>query len=740
MTRLTMRLDDILDKVRTYAPNADLDVVVRAYFYAARAHTGQTRKSGEEYFIHPVAVAMELAQLQLDVDSIATALLHDTVEDCLTTKEDLALEFGDDIAELVDGVTKIGKLQFKNKAEAEAENFRKLVLAMAKDIRVILVKLADRLHNMRTMQHMKPDRQRGIAQETLDIYAPIANRLGLSKIKMELEDLCFRYLHPEIYEDVSAKVEAGEPDRQAYIESVCGLLREKLGEWQVSCSVSGRSTHLVSFYRKMTASHLDYEQVHDLLAFRVIVDALPQCYTALGLMHGLFRPVPDRFKDYIATPKSNGYQSLHTVVIGPEGRQIEIQIRTAAMHRVAEVGIAAHWKYKEGHLALGKDDIGKIIKLRELFDAAVEVDDPQEFLETVKVDLFANEIFAFTPRGDVKFFSQGATALDFAYAIHSKVGDHCAGAKVNGRLVPLATLLSNGDTIEILTNADQKPSRDWLDMARTGRALNRIRRSVREEERERSRTLGRDMLDSALRKYDFTLAKVQSQKGPRLEEALKKHGVRTLDQLVLSVGVGHLTPDKVVPDLLPEGTLKDEEQKDTLLGSLLNRFRRRPAAQTSPVLVLGEQDVMVNYAKCCNPLPGEPVAGFITRGHGISVHLATCPQLLAAEAERRISVEWQTGSKTTHPSELLIVCANKPGMLADISAACKTLHININRISVDHLPDNKTAIDLEIMVEDVGQLGALIRGIERLKGVVRVSRRRAAPHSDDLPPNKENRT
>lgn len=726
-----MRLDDILEKVRTYAPNADLDVVVRAYFYAARAHTGQTRKSGEEYFIHPVAVAMELAQLQLDVDSIATALLHDTVEDCLTTKEDIAADFGEDIAELVDGVTKIGKLQFRNKAEAEAENFRKLVLAMAKDIRVILVKLADRLHNMRTMEHMKPERQRGIAQETLDIYAPIANRLGLSKIKMELEDLCFRYLHPEIYEDLQAKVEAGEPDRQAYIEQVSGLLREKLAEWQVPATVSGRSKHLFSFYRKMTASHLDYEQVHDLLAFRVIVDALPQCYTALGLMHGLFRPVPDRFKDYIATPKSNGYQSLHTVVIGPEGRQVEIQIRTAAMHRVAEIGIAAHWKYKEGHLALGKDDIGKIIKLRELFEAAVEVDDPAEFLETVKVDLFANEIFAFTPRGDVKFFPQGATALDFAYAIHSKVGDRCAGAKVNGRLVPLSTPLSNGDTIEILTNADQKPSRDWLEMARTGRALNRIRRSVREEERERSRALGREMLESALKKFDYTIAKVQAQKTVRLDEALKKHGVRNLDQLVLAVGVGHLTADKVVPDMLPEGTVPEEEQKDTLFGSILSRFRKRPTASTSPVLVLGEQDLMVSYARCCNPLPGEPVAGFITRGHGITVHLATCPQLLASEAERRISVEWQAGAKAQHPCELLVVCANKPGMLADISAACKTLHVNINRISVEHLEDNKTAINLEVMIEDVKQLGSLMRSMERLKGVVRVSRRRASGNIDE---------
>ncbi len=714
-----MSLPEIAEKVRSYAPNADLDVVVRAYYYAARAHSGQTRKSGEEYFIHPVSVAMMLADLQLDVDSIASAILHDVIEDCLCTHEDIAREFSPEIADLVDGVTKIGKLQFKNKHEAEAENFRKLVLAMAKDIRVILIKLADRLHNMRTLEHMKADRQRAIAQETIDIYAPIANRLGLHRYKMELEDLCFKYLHPDVFADLQERVDAQEPDRQAYIERVKGLLEEKLREMGLPANISGRSKHTYSFYRKMTSGNLDFDQIHDLLAFRVIVDQVGQCYTALGLMHAIFRPVPDRFKDYIATPKSNGYQSLHTVVIGPEGRQIEIQIRTADMHRVAERGIAAHWKYKEGHLALSKEDISKIIKLRELFEAAQEVDDPQEFLETVKVDLFANEIFAFTPRGDVKFFPQGATALDFAYAIHSKVGHHCSGAKVNGRIAPLSTALKAGDSVEILTNPAQKPSRDWLEMARTGRALSRIRRAVREEERERGRLLGRDMLESALKKYEHTIAKVQ--KNGKLDEAVKEHSLRNVDQLLLAVGLGQITLDRLLPALLPPGTIEEAPAEvEPLFASLLKRFRR--PAKTSPVLIQGEEDLLVKYAQCCNPLPGEPVAGFITRGQGVTVHLASCRELLSLEPARRVAVEWQPGVKGQHPSELVVVCANKPGMLADISAACKTGAININRVNVEHLPDNKSSIHLQVAVENVSQLTGLMRAIERIKGVIRVNR------------------
>jgi len=726
-----MSLPEILDKVKSYAPNADLDVVVRAYYYAARAHAGQTRKSGEEYFIHPVSVAMLLADLQLDVDSIASAILHDVIEDCKLSHDDLAREFSPEIADLVDGVTKIGKLQFKNKHEAEAESFRKLVLAMARDIRVILIKLADRLHNMRTLEHMKLDRQRAIAQETMDIYAPIASRLGMYRFKMELEDLCFKYLHPDVYTQIQTQMDEHEPDRLAYIASTSALLRERLVEMGLPPHVSGRSKHAYSFYRKMTANNLDFEQIHDLLAFRVIVDQVGQCYTTLGLMHAMFRPVPDRFKDYIATPKSNGYQSLHTVVIGPEGRQIEIQIRTAQMHRVAERGIAAHWKYKEGHLALSREDIGKIIKLRELFEAAQEVDDPQEFLETVKVDLFANEIYAFTPRGDVKFFPQGATALDFAYAIHSMVGHRCAGAKVNGRMVPLSTPLKQGDSVEILTNPGQKPSRDWLEMARTGRALTRIRRAVREDERERGRVLGRDMLESALKRYEHSIAKVQ--KSGKLDEALKAHNLRNLDQLLLAVGMGQLMLDRLLPDLLPPGTIEEPPKDEPLLASLLRRLRR-PTKSTSPVLIEGEQHVLVKYAQCCSPLPGEPVAGYITRGQGVTVHLATCPQLLSTEPERRVPVEWQPGIKGQHPSELLVICANKPGMLADISAACKSGSINIDSVNVEHLADNKSSIRLSIAVEDVRQLTSLMRAIERIKGVIRVTRMRMLTPATEASP------
>ena len=719
-----MRLDDILDQVKSYAPNADTDVVVAAYMYAARAHAGQTRKSGEAYLVHPLAVAAILADMRMDVDTIATAMLHDTMEDCLATREELTREFSAEIAELVDGVTKIGKLEFRNKHEAQAENFRKLILAMARDIRVILVKLADRLHNMRTMKHMKPDRQRAISQETLDIYAPIANRLGLSRIKMELEDHCFEYLHPDVYADINDKIAAGADERQGYINRVSALLHERLREAGVECRVTGRPKHLFSIYRKMLSQNLSFEEIHDQLAFRVLVHDVAQCYTAFGFVHGMFRPFPDRIKDYIACPKSNGYQSLHTTVVGPEGRQIEIQIRTQAMHDIAENGIAAHWKYKEGHLALSRESMSKIIKLRELFEAAQEVDDPQEFLESVKIDLFSNEIFLFTPQGDVKFLPQGATPIDFAFAIHSEVGYHCSGARVNGRMVPLGTELQSGDTVEILTRPDQKPSRGWLELAATGRALSRIRRAIREDERERGRELGREMLEARLKEHGQALTKLV--KSGRIEEVAREHGHRQPEQLYLAVGMGQLTIEKVLRDLLPPGTLEEEERAG-IFSQIFKRLRKK--APQSPVLIHGEEDVLVTYARCCKPVPGEPVGGYVTRGRGITVHLLTCPQYLAAEEERRIPVEWHPDATAQHNCELELVTQDKPGMLAEISAACKTHKINITYITMHAIEDQKALCSLEVAVGDVSQLNRLMRDLERIRGVIRVERVRAQAQS-----------
>lgn len=710
------RLDDIVHAVRGYAPNADVDLIVRAYMYAARAHQGQTRKSGEAYFIHPIAVAGILADLQMDVDTIAVGLLHDTLEDCLATRDELQSEFGRDVAEMVDGVTKIGKLEFRTQHEAQAENFRKLVLAMAKDIRVILVKLTDRLHNMRTMGHMKPEKARTISEETLEIYAPIANRLGLSRLKMELEDLCLQYLHPDVHAMLSEKLQSTAAERDAYLGRACGSIRAQLAERGLEAQVRGRPKHLASIYRKMKANDVEFEQLHDLLGVRVFVDDLGQCYSALGFIHMLYRHVPERLKDYIANPKSNGYQSLHTVILGPEGRQIEVQIRTHAMHRVAEDGIAAHWQYKEGHLALSREDVNKITQLRALFEAAREVEDPAEFLETVKVDLFAEEVFAFTPTGDVRFFPLGATVLDFAYAIHTEVGNTCTGARINGRMVPLRTQLREGDTVEIIRKADQKPNREWLSIARTGRALSKIRRAIREDEREQGKELGRELLESELRKRGRDPKRMH--KSGEIAEAAKSFGHRSPELLYLAIAQGNVSVRKVLQKLLPAEAVDQEAPANPLVG-WLNKLRRR---SESPVLINGEADVLVSYAGCCRPLPGEPVAGFITRGHGISVHLATCPQLHALDPERRIPVAWHDGASGLHTGEVRIITSDKPGMLAEVGAICKTLSINVSRMEARALEGERAEFTLAVNVHNIDELHRLIRSLEKVPGVLRVDR------------------
>jgi guanosine-3',5'-bis(diphosphate) 3'-pyrophosphohydrolase len=714
-----MRLNDILDKVSSYAPNADLDLIMRAYVFSARAHAGQMRRSGEPYLIHPIAVAGILADMRMDVDTIAVGLLHDTMEDCLATGDDLASQFGGDVAELVDGVTKIGKLEFRNKEEAQAENFRKLVLAMAKDVRVILVKLADRLHNMRTMQHMRPDRQRAISQETLEIYAPIANRLGLARLKSELEDLCFCYLHPEVYRNLEEQLGIEAEQRSGYIEETSRILKENLAARGLHVEIKGRPKHLFSVYNKMRDQQLEFEQIHDLLAFRIFTDSLGECYTALGLIHADFRHVPERLKDYIANPKSNGYQSLHTVVIGPAGQQIEIQIRTHEMHHVAEIGIAAHWRYKEGHLALSREDMTKVAKLRELFETAQEVTDPTEFLETIKVDLFANEIFAFTPHGDVKFFSQGSTVLDFAFAIHTEVGATCTGARVNGRMVPLRYVIRSGDKVEILTRPDQTPSRDWLEIARTGRALSKIRRHIREEERDRGREIGRELLENELKKLGYTFNRLI--KDGTIKTAAKALGFRKPEPLYLALAQGHVPVRKVLAEFVPPEKLEEEEGSNALV-TFIKKLRKR---NHSPVLISGEEDVLVTYARCCNPLPGESVMGFITRGRGITVHVANCKQLLALEPERRIPVEWQREAGGTHTGELQIVCTNQPGMLAEIGSTCKLVGINVTRMEAHTMDDDRAQLTLEVSVADVEELSQLMRSLEKIQGILRVDRLRA---------------
>ncbi len=713
-------LENIIEKVQDYASNADIDQLVRAYVFAAREHNGQMRKSGEVYFIHPLAVADILAELKMDVDTISAGLLHDTMEDCLCTLDELEVEFGPEVAQMVDGVTKLGKLQFRTKEEAQAESFRKLVLAMAHDVRVILVKLADRLHNMRTMEHMKPHRQAAISQETLDIYAPIANRLGLSRLKMELEDLCFRYLHPDTHTELTEALGSGREDRQQYIEDATTTLEKQLAAGGLKVRVKGRHKHLFSIFRKMRAQNLAFEQVHDLLAFRVFVDEMPQCYTVLGIIHSLYRHIPEKLKDYIANPKSNGYRSLHTVVIGPGSRPIEIQIRTRAMHSVAEVGIAAHWRYKEGHLALSRDDINKIARLRELFEAAQEVTDSAEFLETIKIELFSNEIFTFTPKGDVKFFPQGATVLDFAYAIHTEVGRTCAGAKVNGAMVPLRYVLRSGDTVRIIRKANRRPNRDWLNIACTGRALTKIRRQLREDEREKDRVVGRELLQQELASHKLNLGRVL--KAGTLEGFIRDQGFRKPEELFLAIAQGTIALEQVITELVPtEGPKKPTvtEAADTPLSRLFHKLRRRPK---SSVLISGQDNMVVNYARCCNPLPGEAVTGFISREKGITVHASRCKQLLALDPDRRVTVEWQKEARAAHVSELRLVCVDKPGMLEQLGAACKTLGVNVASLKADGLGDGNADVRFAVAVEGVRELNSLIRRLQRIKGIHSVER------------------
>ncbi len=709
----------IMEKIQTYSPDADLAPVMTAYLLAARAHSGQMRKSGEPYITHPMAVAEILADMRMDVETIATALLHDALEDNPITPEEMEREIGPTITSLVDGVTKIGKLRFRSREELAAENFRKMMLAMSKDLRVILVKLADRLHNMSTLVHHKPAKQRQIAEETMEIFVPIANRLGLEHLKTQLEDLCLRYIDPEGYQRIEDFLQRTQGDREVYTERVCSALQKEFDAAGVKAEVKGRAKHRASIWRKIEQSGLELHEVSDLIAFRALVDDVGSCYHALGLVHSKFGPVPDRIKDYIARPKANGYQSLHTTVIGPEQRRIEVQIRTHEMDRVAEQGIAAHWRYKEGHLDLAPEDVLRISRIRDAFELAKDADDAQEFMESLKVEFYADEVFVFTPKGDVKSFPMGATSLDFAYAVHTDVGQRCTGAKANGRMVALRYELQSGDTMEVLTSETQSPSRDWLEIARTGRAISKIRRYLRMEEREQGIRLGREMLDGELKRFGSSLEKVR--KNGRLNRALGARGFKETEPLLVDIARGQLGLADVMRDLLPEGTYqsRQEEAQQNALATILNRFRR---STQSPVLITGEDGLLVHFAKCCAPLPGEPVVGFITRGRGITVHQSSCSLLEGMDPERRIPVEWDRESDLRHAGEIRIFCTDKPGMLAKITKVCDQSSVNINKAVAESDSGHPAMVRLELAVRDVSELTRLIKNIEKLSGVDTVQR------------------
>jgi GTP pyrophosphokinase len=711
-------ITELVERVRAYAPTAPVDVLQRAYEFSAQVHHGQRRASGEPYLTHPLQVAGIIAEMRLDVPSVATGLLHDTVEDTLATQEQIESTFGAEIAGLVDGVTKIGQITFTSREEKQAENFRKMLLAMARDIRVVLIKLADRTHNMRTLGHLPPERQMDIAQETLDIYAPLAHRLGVYWIKSDLEDNALRFLHPEVYYQLKRSVAKKKAEREKYTREVISVLSKKLAEAEVEAEVSGRPKHFFSIYQKMQAQNLLYDQIYDLVAFRVLVDSPRECYEALGVVHASWKPVPGRFKDYIALPKGNGYQSLHTTVIGPYGERIEIQIRTREMHRVAEYGVAAHWRYKQPGTAGGIDDAERFGWLRQMLEFQQNVQDPQEFLRSVKEDLFTEDVFVFTPKGDLLNFPVGATVIDFAYRIHSEVGQHCAGARVNGKIVPLRYQLQSGDTVEIVTTHAQAPSKDWLKLVKTSRAKARIRAYVKAQQANRSIAVGREILERDLARHQLDLARLRTD--GTLKRVAEELGQGSEDTLLTAVGYGRITAQQVLGRILPPEEVERRREKSE---SRLQRLIRMVSRQTkSGVTVSGVDDVLVRFGKCCSPLAGERITGFITRGRGVTVHALDCPKVLESDPQRRIDVQWENGKGMPRVVKVEVTCVDRPGLLAAMSKAISSAGINITRAQVHALGDRKAQNTFELMVSTADELNRVMRSLGRVRGVMKVGR------------------
>jgi GTP pyrophosphokinase len=723
-------LATIVDTIRSYYPDAKIDLVEKAYAFADEAHRGQLRSSGEPYMIHPTDVAQTLADLRLDIPSIVTGLLHDTVEDTHATREQIEKEFGKDIAELVDGVTKLSKMTFKTSEEKQAENFRKMILAMAKDIRVILVKLADRLNNMRTLEHMAPAKQQATAQETLDIYAPIANRLGISWLKIELEDLCLRYLHPDVYYKLAQRVAKKKKEREGYIEEVTQILSENLKEYEINAQIIGRAKHFYSIFKKMERQKVDFEQLFDVIAFRIIVDNITECYKALGVIHATYKPVPGRFKDYIAMPKANQYQSLHTTVIGPHGERVEIQIRTQDMNLVAERGIAAHWKYKEGRFdSRARENVEWVNRLLEWHK---DLQDPNEFLETVKIDLFAEDVFVFTPKGEVKELPHGATPLDFAYAVHTNVGHKTVGAKVNGKIVPLKHRLKSGDTIEIVTSPSQSPSKDWLKIVRSSRAKAKIRAFIKQQERERAQELGKELLEKGVRGYGLTFSKMEKD-GTELTKAAQHFGLRTPEELYIALGYGRVTIEDVAPQLVPKEALerKVEQAKaedESFLRKVFNAAKKRSESKNA-ITVANLDDVLIRFGRCCNPLPGDSIIGFISRGRGVSVHTATCTKAMDNDQERKVEVQWnitpERKAGVRRHVKIRVLSLDEPGLLALMSQTIAACGVNIASANIRTTKDRKAIALFDVEVGDVSQLQKVTSALEGKKGVISVERMRS---------------
>ena len=712
-----LRINDIVDRVLSYSPNADVDLIRKAYVFSAKVHIGQVRLSGEPYLIHPLEVTGILTQMKLDAASVATGLLHDTVEDTLTTLKDIQENFGEEVANLVDGLTKISRISLRSPEEGQAENFRKMILAMVKDIRVVLIKLADRVHNMRTLQYHSSEKQAEIAQETLDIYAPIANRLGIDWIKSELQDMAFRYLHPDIYEDIQRKIAKKEKERSSYIDEVKKNLMKKLYENRIEGEVSGRLKQIYSIFQKMQDQNIDFDQVYDITAFRVVVHTIKDCYDVLGIIHSIWKPIPGKFKDYIGLPKENMYQSLHTSAIGPYGERIEIQIRTHEMHKIAEEGIAAHWKYKEQKEIEEADD-KRFTWLRQLLEWQHVLKDDAEFIESVKVDLFPNEVYIFTPKGSVKQFPLGATPVDFAYSIHSDVGNHCLGAKVNGKIVPLKYELRSGDTIEILTSPNQKPSKDWVKFVKTSRAKTKIRQWFKTEEREKSIALGKEILEKEFRKYDLQQAKLL--KSGDLAKVATEFSFQGVEDLLAAVGYGKITANQIIGKIVPQEKLEQQKQQEE--GRLKRIFQKFTRGSKDAILIKGIDNVMVRYAGCCNPLPGDKVIGFITRGRGVTIHAADCPNTLDDDPNRKVEVEWDSTKEYSYPVRIRVFSEDKKGLLAEISSSMSSNEANITNARVDTTEERRAIGTFEVEIRDLSHLKKVLKGLEKIRGVHRVER------------------
>jgi guanosine-3',5'-bis(diphosphate) 3'-pyrophosphohydrolase len=712
-----IRFEDLLERVRSYTSDEEREFLRRAYVFSALEHKGQVRHSGEPYLVHPLEVASILAEMRLDPVAIAAGLLHDVVEDTLTSIEKIEEHFGAEVAHVVEGVTKISAITFSSSEERQAENFRKMLLAMVDDIRVILVKLADRLHNMRTLEHMSEERRLRTAQETLDIYAPIANRLGMSKIKNELEELSFKFLDPLGYEALTAKVESRRRAAEVEIEDLKKTITAKLSEAQVPVlHVDGRLKRLYSINQKLKRQRIELDQVYDFVALRIITDSVKDCYAALGIIHQTWSPVPGRIKDFIAMPRPNGYQSLHTSVISERGVPFEVQIRTQEMHRHAEEGIAAHWKYKEGRIGDHRDE-RHFQWIRQLLEVQQEVRDPHEFIQNLKVDLYPEEVYIFTPKGQVKAFPRGATPIDFAYAIHTDIGHQCVGARVNGKMVPLRTRLRNGDIVEIVTNTGHKPSRDWLNFVVTARARNKIKHFVQEEERARSIELGRRLLEKEARRVDLN-------PGSFFEsDAFKKLAADygPGDELFAEIGYGKVQPRKVMARLVPQAQLDKPAE-------LPAAVTRRPAGVVGEdkIKVRGVDDLMVVRARCCNPIRGENIVGYITRGKGVSVHSASCPNVnnLLYDPDRRIEVEWdQEADSSRYIVRLTMQVEDRKGILADVSSKIAEINTNITNVEATGADDDhRGRIDMAVEIKDVKHLEKVIKLLRGVEGVLDVER------------------